>query len=183
MFGPSDAWSLTAWQLLALQASQVTAKAIALKLVHKGRNICASSQGSCPKASAPQAPAWGVEGAQTCLWSSLGLNLDQEQPWVEVNRLRVELVLVKNREQLLSALYLSEQREFWRTGRDWLGRRGGCQGLGEEAGQMVIFRGANRNAHSRTPRPFHLNGCVNGSHGAGRRGLNADASVYCTGCK
>lgn len=42
--------------------------------------------------SAPQAPAWRGEGAQTCLWNCMGMNLVQEQPWGKSDRLRVKLV-------------------------------------------------------------------------------------------
>lgn len=61
VFGPSDAGSLAAQQLLALWASQVTRKVVALKLEHKGKNTCARSQGTCPRTLCTPGPslAWG----------------------------------------------------------------------------------------------------------------------------
>ena len=140
--------------------------------------------------SAPQAPAWPGEGAQACLWNCMGTNLVQAQLWGKENRLRVKLVWARNTAAATSAI--SKQTEAvlqnrpeaawvrgesarvseWRQGRWWCFGRGRCR-VGE----------ANWNAHSKAPRLFHLNGCVNGSRGAGIRGLSTYASVYCTGCK
>lgn len=46
---------------------------------------------------------------------------------------------------------------------------GGGRADGDASGEC------SRNAHSKTPGLFHLNGCVNGSHGAGIRGLSTYA--------
>lgn len=57
------------------------------------------------------------------------------------------------------------------------GPLGGGRADGDASGEC------SRNAHGKTPRLFHLNGCVNGSQGVGIRGLSTYAFVYCTGCK
>lgn len=85
--------------------------------------------------------------------------------------------------RLLSALGLSEPRVSWRRGQ-WLpGQRGRVPRPHKRPGRWWSFRGANRNAQSKTSRLLPLNGCANGSHGASRKGLSTYASVYCTGCK